>query len=211
MPIDKNDGFNLYNFRQVIGDPARPYLFLVHIPEIGQDTTMTAIARSTELPPYTLGEVPVAFQGMNIKLATPPTYGDWSVTFLCDEAHELRRLFFKWQSIAYDAGTMLLGHSQSYKSDNIGVSQLARNGERVAKYGFVGMYPKTVGNISVGHDQTGNVETFEVAFAYDYWVLVDQMGTQTTQDSFVRSTQSVKIDRGVPPPGGNWQTPFKPQ
>ena len=211
MPIEKNDKFNLYNFRQTIGDPARPYLFKVHIPEIGTDTVVTALARSTTLPPYALGTVGVPFQGININLATPPTFGDWSVDFLCDETHELRRLFFKWQTIAHDVGTMLLGHSQSYKSDNVGVAQLARNGEMVAKYGFVGLFPKSVGEIQVGHDQGGSVETFSVLFAYDYFVLVNQFGEQTNQDSFVRNTQSVKIDRGVPPPGGNWKTPFKPQ
>lgn len=211
MPLYPNEPFNLYDFRKTIGDAARPFLFFIQIPEIGTATVTTAMARSTELPAYRLGSVPVAFQGVNIKLGGTPEFGDWTVNFLCDEAHELRRLFFKWQSLAYDIGTGLVGHSHTYKSDQMGVAQLARNGEQVAKYGFVGAWPKEVGQISVGHDQQGSVETFDVVFSYDYFILVDQFGEQTNRAPFVRNTKSVKIDRGAPPPSGQWKTPFNPQ
>ena len=211
MPLAPNDQFNLYNFRQTIGDPARPFLFLVRIPEIGTDQVVTALARSTELPALTNGTVNIPFQGVNIKIATTPEFGDWTVTFLCDEAHELRRLFFKWQTLQYDIGTGLVGHSNTYKSDQVGVAQLARDGEQVARYGMVGAFPKTVGQIAVAHDQNGAVETFEVTFSVDYFILVDNFGEQANQGSFVRSTSSVQINRGSPPPGGNWPTPFNPQ
>jgi hypothetical protein len=211
MPLNPNDNFNIFDFRRTVGDPARPFLFLVHIPEIGTQTVTTTLARSTELPAYTLGEIPLPFQGINAKLAGTPTFNDWTVNFLCDEAHELRRLFFKWQSIAYDVGTGLLGHSNSYKSDQVGCAQLARNGERVAQYGFVGAWPKVVGQIAVGHDQTGSVEAFDVTFAYDYFIMVDGFGTQTTKGSMIRSNKSTKINRGAPPPAGQWKTPFNPQ
>jgi hypothetical protein len=204
--------FNLHNFRQTVGDPARPYLFLVHIPEIGNDTVMTALARSTELPGNDLGEVPVYFQGMSVPLGTPPSYSPWTVTFLCDEAHELRRIMMRWQSLVYDPGTMLLGHSNSYMSDQMAVAQMARNGQKVAVYGFVGCWPKTVGNISVGHDQTGSIETFDVTVRYTYYVIIDQFGEdQTGVAPFVRADRSVRIDRGSPPPAGAWTQPFTPQ
>jgi hypothetical protein len=211
MPLNPNDQFNLFDFRRTIGDPARPFLFLVSIPEIGTTTVTTNLARSTELPAYRIGSIPIPFQGVNIKLGGTPEFADWTVNFLCDEAHELRRLFFKWQSLVYDIGTGLLGHSHTYKSDNLGVSQLARNGEAVAQYGFVGAFPKEVGQIAVGHDQNGAVETFDVTFSYDYFVLVDQMGTQTNRGPMVRNNKSVKINRGTPPPAGQWKTPFNPQ
>ncbi len=211
MPLDPNDNFNLYNFRQTIGDPARGFLFLVHIPEIGTNTVMTTLARATTLPGLTLGSIQVPFQGVNIKIAGTPEFGEWQCSFLCDEAHELRRLFFKWQTLAYDIGTGSVGHSHAYKSDKVGVAQLARNGEQVARYGLVGAFPKSVGEIAVGHDQNGQFEQFDVQFSMDYFVLVDQFGNQTNPESFVRNTQSVKIDRGVQPPGRAWKTPFNPQ
>jgi hypothetical protein len=211
MPISPNDNFNLYNFRNTIGDPARPFLFLIHIPEIGTNTVMTALARGTTLPGLDIGEIPIPFQGVNIKLAGTPTFGTWEVSFLCDEAHELRRLFFKWQTLAYDIGTGLVGHSHTYKSDAMGVAQLARNGEQVAKYGLVGAYPKAVGEIAVGHEKSGEFEQFSVTFNMDYYRLVDDLGEQSNTQSFVGSTQSTRINRGAQPPAGAWKTPFNPQ
>lgn len=211
MPLNPGEDFNLHDFRNIIGDPARPYLFKVHIPEIGNDATMTVLARATELPGYNLGSTNVAFQGMNIKIATPPEIPDLTMTFLCDEAHELRRILSRWQSLAYDMGNMSLGHSNSYKSDQVGVAQLARNGEMVAVYGLIGAFPKTVAPISVGHDQTGTIETFEVTWSYDYYTIINDFGNQTVSGPFIQSDRSVQIDRGTPPPAGNWNTPFNPQ
>jgi hypothetical protein len=169
------------------------------------------MARGTTLPGFTLGGVNVPFQGVNIKIATTPEFGDWSVEFLCDEAHELRRIFFKWQTLAYDIGLGTVGHSQSYKSDQIGVAQLARDGSQVAVYGLVGAYPKSVGEITVGHDDNGKFEQFTVQFSMDYFVLADQFGHQTLPESFVQNDTPVQINRGSPPPNGNWPNPFTPQ
>jgi hypothetical protein len=212
MPI-ADQPFNLHSFRQVIGDPARPYLFIVHIPEIGTDVTMTSLAKSASLPGFQLGKVNVAFQGMNIKIGAPPSdIPDWKVEFICDEAHELRNIFMRWQSLVYDPGTMLLSHSNSYKSDQIGVAQMARNGQKVAIFNLIGAFPANVSEITVAQDQGQAIETFSVDFSMDYYVKVANFGDDATGVApFIRTAQSVRIDRGAPPPGGQWITPFNPQ
>jgi hypothetical protein len=210
MAINENQPFNLYNFGKTIGDPARPYLFLITIPEIGTDTVVTSLARSANIPAQNMSEIPISFQGMNLYIGGTPTYDEWQVTFLCDEAHELRRLFLKWNSLIYDAGTSFVGHSNTYKSDKMGVAQLARNGKQVSRIGFVGAFPKSVGQIELAHGTTGEAETFQVTFRYDFFVNVNQFGEQTTAGSSVRPTTATRISRGSPPPAGNW-TQFKPQ
>lgn len=210
MGIEPNQPFNLYNYRQVIGDPGRPFLFLVTIPEIGSNTVVTSMARSTSLPQVTVSDVPIMFQGMTLNIGGTPTFDEWNVNFLCDEAHELRRLFLKWNSLIYDVGTGLVGHSNTYKSDKVGVAQLSRNNVKVAKYGLVGAYPKTVGAIELDQGRTGEAETFQVTFKYDYFIMVNEFGEQTNAAPFVRPNSSARLSRGTPPPGGNW-TSFKPQ
>lgn len=210
MGINLNQPFNLHDVRKTINDPARPYMFLVTIPEIGSNSIVTAMCRSASIPARTNSEIPIAFQGMNLYIGGTPTYEDWTVSFLCDEAHELRRLFLKWASLVYDAGTGFIGHSASYKSDNVGVAQLSRNNAQVAKIGFVGAWPKVVGNIELAQGQSGEAETFPVTFRYDYYVQVNQFGEQTTTGSEIRPTTSTRLSRGTPPPGGNW-TQFRPQ
>jgi len=207
MPLPDTQGFNLFSFRQTIGDPGRPYLFLVHIPHIGTDTVVTAMARTTTLPPYNVGNVNIPFQGVNIKLGTTPEFADWTVTFLSDEAHELHRLFNSWSAIVYDIGVGATGHSNEYKSDQVGVAQLARTGNIVTSYNLVGTWPKTVGEISVGHDQNAAVETFDVVFSYDYFVVDSDFGNHTKAESMIRG-DVVQVDRGtaLPENGG-----FNPQ
>jgi hypothetical protein len=208
MPLPSEpQGFNLHSFRQIIGDPARPYLFLVNIPQIGRDTVVTAMAKSTSLPPYTLGKVPVNFQGVPIQIGTVPTFGNWNVTFLCDEAHELRKLFMSWQSIIYDIGTGTTGHSNEYKSDQVGVAQLARTGGIVSTYNFVGAFPESVAEITVGHDQGGALEEFAVTFSYDYFIVDSAFGESTKVAPMVRGN-IVQVGRGnALPENGN----FNPQ
>jgi hypothetical protein len=207
MGISPGEGFNLHSFRTTIGDPARPYHFLVHIPEIGSDAVMTAMARSTTLPGYELGEAQIAFQGMNINLASPPQFQPWTVNFICDESHELRRLLLNWQQLAYDAGTQFMGHSNQYKSDRLSVAQLTRDNRRTSIYSFVGAFPKSVGEIQVAQDAQG-FETFDVTFRYDYFVMPNQIGDNSTNAvNFIRSTRSPQISRGSAPGNGR----FKPQ
>lgn len=204
------EAFNNYQFRNTVGDPGRPFLFLVHIPEVGTDTIVSAMARSTTLPEVTLGEVQIPFQGVNMKIGSAPTYADWTVNFLCDEAHELRRIFMKWNSLAYDVGTGLVGHSNTYKSDKMGVAQLGRQGGMIARFGFIGAYPSTVGAVTLNQGEVGAAEVFDVTFKYDYFVNVNNFGEQTNPGPFVRPTSSPQLSRGSPPPGGNWSN-FKPQ
>jgi len=195
MPLPNFDGFNLYKFRETVGDPGRPYLFLVNVPQIGTDTVVTAMARSTNLPGYTVGQVAIPFQGVNIKIGTTPEYQDWTVNFLCDEAHELRRLFMNWQAIVYDVGLGLTGHSNQYKSDQVGVAQLARTGAIIAAYNMVGAWPKSVGDITIGHDQNSSIEQFDVTFAYDYYILDSKFGESTNAAAMIRGS-APQINRG---------------
>jgi hypothetical protein len=197
MPLpNEQAGFNLHTFRQTIGDPGRPYLFLVNIPSIANDTIVTAMARSTTLPGYTIGTTPIAFQGVNIKIGTTPEFADWTVNFLCDEAHELRRIIMAWQAVIYDIGPGTTGHSNEYKSDRLGVAQLARTGAKVCTYNMVGAFPRTVGDIAVGHDQNAAIEQFDVTFSYDYFVVDSDFGDSTTTKSMIRAT-NFDIDRGT--------------
>lgn len=196
MPLQPDVPFNLHSFRQTIGDPGRPYLFLVHIPHIGTDTVVTTLARTTTLPGYNVGQVLIPFQGVNIKLGTTPEFPDWTVTFLSDEAQELRRIIMNWQAIVYDIGVGETGHSNEYKSDQVSVAQLARTGDIVAAYNFAGCWPRTVAEITVGHDQNAAVEQFDVTFSYDFFTLNDEFGDATKADAMIRGTV-FNIDRGT--------------
>jgi hypothetical protein len=163
---------NLYNFRTIIGDHSRPHLFQVSIPAIGSDDIeMTAFARTTKLPEYKIGTADIDFQGLKYKVATSAEMGgEWSCEFLVDDAHEIRLRFMQWAGSIYDVERQVAGSPLFYKADNITVAQLNRVGQGTFIYKFVGMFPTSVGEISLGHGEQ-EPEKFTVSFAYDYFAV----------------------------------------
>lgn len=160
---------NLYNFRRVIGDHSRAYLFMVSVPPVaGNDAELTAFARTTKLPEYVIDKTEIPFQGMKYKVATVPIFADWSAEFLADDAMELRMRFLQWQASIYDAQRQLSGSPAFYKADNMTVRQLNRIGKVVLEYGFIGAFPINVSEIALDHGNT-EIEKFTVTFAYDYY------------------------------------------
>lgn len=186
MPFPSDvEPMNLYSFRQTIRDVSRPYLFMIEMPNIDTNTAkMTAFARTASLPKYSVATIEVPFQSQKLRLAGPATIeGTWQVEFLCDELHALRNRFMGWLQTAYDMQTLQAGAPVSYKYDLAKVVQLARNGARIATYQFVGLFPTSVGEIALSHEETG-WSKFPVEMAYDYYTLDQSNPYVATSNAF---------------------------
>jgi hypothetical protein len=167
--------FNLLDFRKKITSVGLNQYFVVKIPTIGDFETMTALARTASLPAFTVNTLDVPFRGLAMKIADKPTFPEWSVTFLCDQAHTVRHAFLKWMSKSYQVQTLRNAAHGQYKVDGASVSQLAYNGEITSTAIFYGLFPSSVGEI--GLDQAGGtVQTVAVNFAYDYYLMNDING-----------------------------------
>lgn len=167
--------FNLATFRRKVHSIGRNQYFIVRIPQAGDEDILTALARSTQIPPMTHETLPVAYRGLEMKIDSKPTFSPWSVLFLADEAHGLRNIFLKWMENAYNVQTLRnLGHNE-YKRDGISVSQLAADGTITSTVTFMGVWPTTVGEIEL-NQEGGAVETFNLEFTYDYYVMNDLAG-----------------------------------
>lgn len=162
--------FNLLDFRRKISAVALNQYYIVNIPQIGDIATMTALSRTTEMPAFTKNVLEVPFRGIPMKIEGSPTYSEWTVSILADQAHSARHAFLKWMELAYNVLTLSnFGHNE-YKVDGVSVSQLAYNKQVTSTCIFYGIWPSGVGAISL--DQAGGaVEMFDVTFAYDFWVM----------------------------------------
>lgn len=186
MPFPSDtEPMNLYSFRQTIRDVSRPYLFMIEMPNIDSNNAkMTAFARTTSLPKYSVATIEIPFQSQKLRLAGPATVeGTWQVEFLCDELHALRNRFMSWIQTAYDMQRLQAGAPISYKYDLAKVVQLARNGARIATYQFIGLFPTSVGDIQLSHEETG-WSKFPVEFAYDYYTLGASDSFAANQSAF---------------------------
>jgi hypothetical protein len=162
--------FNLATFRQRVHSIARNQYFVVRIPQVGEHEVITALARSTSIPAVTHGTLPITYKGMEMKISDRPTFDDWTVSFLCDEAHGLRNTFIKWMSLAYNTQNLRSLPHNEYKQDGLSVSQLAADGAITTTVVFVGAFPSSVGEIAVSQDG-GELSTFDVTFTYDQFFM----------------------------------------
>lgn len=163
--------FNLSTFRSTVHSIGRNQYFVVKIPPVAPiSENLTALARSTTIPAMTHDVLEVWYRGLAMKVQSRPTFPEWNVTFLCDEAHALRHIFLKWMEASYNVLNLQnKGHNQ-YKKDGISVSQLAANGTATSTVIFHGVFPSAVGEIEV--NQEGNVlETFQATLTYDYYTM----------------------------------------
>jgi hypothetical protein len=186
---------NLVNFRGLIGDFARSYLFQIHIPQMDDSSqALTMLAKSTTLPSYNLEDKGFEFQGSKYKMAGHATFDDWSVTFLADEYHKLRHKFLAWSSLIYDPIRQVPFMAGSYKKNGVRVLQLSKDGQIVSGYEFFGLYPSRVGEINL--DQGAKeVETFTVTFSYDYYIInTDVVGNTSSVDESKINSNVYAVD-----------------
>jgi len=183
MPFPASDVFNgeneivtLKDFRYLVNDISRPYLFELQMPMIDTDSIkMSAYARSTTLPGYELNVVDIKFQTQTLKVAGGSSGSQsWTVEFLCDPVFSLRSKFIAWMSLAYEPSRLLTGSPQSYKNDATRITQLSRKGDPVQGYNFIGIFPSKVSDMTVSHEST-DYHKFSVDFAFDFFT-VESLG-----------------------------------
>lgn len=173
--------FNLATFRQKVHSIGRSQYFLVRIPQVADAETVTALARSTQIPQMNHETADVFYRGLAMKIDTRPTFDTWTVRFLCDEPHGIRNVFNKWMEKAYSIQTLRnMGHND-YKKDGLSVSQLAANKAVMTTYTFYGAWPTTVGTIELSQENAGVIE-FDVTFTYDYFIQNDINGDVVFND-----------------------------
>ena len=180
--------FNINAFKQnglTLGG-ARPSLFQVEIslPDALQGRfagvlqKFTFTCRASSIPASTVASFDVPYFGRKIKLAGDRTFADWNVTIMNDEDFEVRKMFEAWSS--------LMNHNEfntkdanapnnAYKANDAIVKQFGKLGEQelIASYIFNGMFPTEISAMELDWDSTNTIQTFNVTFAYDYWIAGD--------------------------------------
>jgi hypothetical protein len=177
--------FNINQFksRGLTKGGARPSLFQVQInPNIGEDPVaiekFTFTCRASEVPASTVESIDVPYFGRKIKLAGDRSFADWSVSVMNDEDYIVRNMFEDWSNkINQLAGNRKLLSNNSYKFSDALVTQFSKDGSPIRAYNFVGIFPVQVSNMALDWDSTNTIQTFDVTFAYDYWVPVQQAGS----------------------------------
>jgi hypothetical protein len=182
---------------------------MVEIPNIDTDARkLTAFAVSTSIPEYNLNVDEFEFQGAKRKVVNGATFSDWTVEFINDQVYSLRSKFLAWMSQAYDPHQNSNASPHSYKYDGVKVHQLSRIGEKVQTYQFIGLFPKTLGQIELSQ-ASNDYSKFTVTFSYDYFTVdsgnMIEKGLQLATGTDTQSGLNLSGVVGRPPKTGTSQ------
>lgn len=149
------------------GDFARPNLFEIEIPFLGQNFKFKCKAGT--MPAATVEKIPVGYMNRKLNVSGDRTYDDWALTIYNDDAHTTRQAIVDWNAQSHGMGNEITGDvPANYKKTGI-VRQLDRNGNTTKEYTVVGMFPLTVGEVALDWDANNEISTFETTFAIDWW------------------------------------------
>lgn len=151
------------------GDFARPNLFQIEIPFLGQNFTFKAKAGA--MPPANVDKIPVGFMNRKLNVAGDRTFDDWNVTVYNDAYHTTRQDILDWQALAHGQGDEISGATPATYKKTGSIRQYDRDGKTVTKeYTMYGMWPTVVGELAMDWDSNNEVSTFECTFCYDWWL-----------------------------------------
>ena len=159
----------------LIGGGARPNQFRVTITPppgiaIGIDVRRSSfLAKASNLPGQTLGEIPVPFRGRNIYIAGDREFETWSTTFINDTDFMVRNAIERWMNGINDTVENTGVSSPAEYSADLFVEQLDRDDTILKSYIFRNAYPLTTAQIDVAADTTNTIEEFEVTWRYQHF------------------------------------------
>jgi hypothetical protein len=189
--------FNVNQFKnQLTFGGARPSLFQVQLslpaladPVNNGITDATAIpapvverkvaflASATTLPSSKVDAIDVGYFGRKVKVAGARTFEPWKITVINDEDFIIRKSMEKWLASINGHETNIKNSGATsrpadYQATAI-VRQFSKGPEELAirAYKFINLFPTEVGAIELDWNRTDELETFDVTFAYDYWVI----------------------------------------
>lgn len=130
----------------------------------------TFLCNATTLPQSSVDPIQVLYRGRPVNFAGERTFAPWTVTIYNDTDFTIRNAFEVWSNgIQNNAATNGYTNPLDYQAD-MTVEQLDRNGMVLKTYVFRDAFPTEVSEISLGYDQGGAIETFNVTFVYNLWV-----------------------------------------
>jgi hypothetical protein len=176
--------FNINNFKTngLSFGGARPSLFEVRValpyslPNGESRSKFVFTCRASSIPASSIAPVEVPYFGRKIKLAGDRSFADWNVTVMNDEDYGVRRMFEQWSSSINTHETNRKREvDNQYKGVNSEVIQFGKTGptDVIAKYIFVGLFPLEISAMELDWDSTNQIQTFNVTFAYDYYINPD--------------------------------------
>ena len=159
----------------LIGGGARANQFRVTITPppgiaIGLDVRRSSfLAKASNLPGQTLGEIAIPFRGRNIYIAGDREFATWDTTVINDTDFMVRNGIERWLNAINDTVTNTgLPNVADYTADLI-VEQLDRDDTDLKSYILRSCFPQSTAAIDLSFDTANAIEEFTVTWRYTHF------------------------------------------
>ena len=127
------------------------------------------LCEASQLPPSTIGEIPIPFRGRKLKVSGDRTFANWNATIINDDSFMIKNAMEKWsekiQNHNFALGSTVLN---DYFSDAY-VRQLDRDASVLRTYAFRGIWPVNISEVALNFGENDTYEKYDVEFAVQYW------------------------------------------
>ena len=166
----------LANFRGGGARPNRYQVVLTFPPDVSDGLAAATKAgftcKAASVPESTVGTITVHYMGRPIKIPGDKEWSDWNVTCYVDQDYVTRGVFEEWHN-------KILGFDTNVASDGFQdpsncfarakVMLLDRYDQVTRTYDVEGIWPTSVGEVTLGYDQNDQVMEQQVTFAINGW------------------------------------------
>lgn len=160
------EGMRIEDFKSALVNGYRPNLFKMEI--LGLPEKFTFMCKGTQLPGKTIGIVEAPYLGMKNKLGGDVVFEDLTVTVLMDTDFDVRSKIELWME-TIKANEAALGLESALYKRLASLITLDTQGEEIASYSFVGIWPNTMAAIDLAYDTNDVIAEYTITFSYDYW------------------------------------------
>lgn len=183
------NNFNINEFRNRLGDGARPNQFHVAITGPGVNVNDPALnlgslggiqnfrysqylVTAASLPGQSIGVAPVYYRGRELKLAGDRNYQPWATTILNDQNLTLRASLEAWMATIENMGRKDGSTNLAAYSGTLTVTQLNKNGDPIKAYALLNAWPADISEVPLSFDANDQVSAFTCTWVYQYFETV---------------------------------------
>lgn len=170
---------SIAGFKNSLQGGARPNQFSVEVQfplSVSNDWTQLAklripfLVHGASIPASVISPANAPYRGRDVYLAGERTFAPWVISVYNTEDFEIRSAFESW-SERINGNTTNAGVTTPmlYQAD-LAVVQYDRNNMPLKSYKFIDAFPIDISPIELEYSKNNVIESFNVTFAYQYWV-----------------------------------------
>jgi len=129
--------------------------------------------KTASFPAAAVGDITVNYMGRNVHFyGDRDTGGDWTTTVILDGAWAVYDTLYSWNQALNGANRIVSQHMNSHNNFKVDayVTAYTTNGYVSRRAKLHGLFPKSIGEVSLGWDNTSAID-LSVTWTYDYWTV----------------------------------------